>query len=122
MLTETSLAQSLRAIGNGKRIRGGLSSHEYEQLNGNNSVSPNRPNFSESRGLYKGIGWGVTNSKLINLPSLNNKLKQNFEKRASMEREVCSSLDFSSLSPVKRDNPELNPSSFQAYNDSRKSS
>lgn len=88
MLTDGSMAQSFRAFENGtSRIKGGRSETEYEQLHSYNSALK-KPNFSENRDHYRSIGWGVTNSRLVNLPLLQGKQQAHFERRASIEREI----------------------------------
>jgi hypothetical protein len=80
----------------GRRGRGGMSTQEYEDLHGNNAVN-NKPNFSENRNYYRSIGWGVDKPNLVNLPALSEKLKEQFERRASLERENKSQIN----SPMK---------------------
>lgn len=110
MLTESSITQTYRVIGAGKRIRGGVSASEYEQLFGNNTITK-QPNFSESRSHYKSIGWGVTNAKLINLPLLNPKLQSQFDRRSSLERKEVIEIDSSQNLLEDESNNNLNQTS-----------
>jgi len=78
-----------------------MSNHEYEQLHGNNQVS-NQPNFSEKRGSYLSIGWGVTNNKFLEsiLPNVNPSHNMNTGRGSSLEHHRYSVAN----SPTKVDN------------------
>ena len=115
-----------------RRMKGGVASSDFEMLFGNNQVQ-NQPNFTQKRDSYRSIGWGVSNMKLLRLPSLAEKFKNMKKTKSSMENHNKSWLNSNlkigehsllsgnSSSGLKRE-PSLNTRDFMKQMDKEYSS
>ncbi|CAI2376678.1 unnamed protein product [Moneuplotes crassus] len=88
-----------------KRIKGGVSGAEFEKLYGHISVTK-QPSFMERKDSYRGIGWGVLNSKLTTLPAISDNLKRFLKHRKSEEESVTQNY---LNSPIKLENRGIAP-------------
>ena len=75
-----------RFLNGHRRLRGGMSTQEYEEMHG--SVTKNKqPSFAEEgRNHFRSIGWGVNNPKLINFSAIKEKFNQSLSRKISLQK------------------------------------